>query len=34
MDNRETLTSSSGDATIKRHLFPEVVQKKLDKGSR
>jgi len=27
MDNRETLTPSSGDAIIKRHLFSEVVQK-------
>jgi hypothetical protein len=34
MDNRETLTPSSGDAIIKRHLFSEVAQKKLDKRAR
>jgi hypothetical protein len=34
MDNCETLNPSSGDAIIKRHLFFEVAQKKLDKGSR
>jgi len=34
MDNRENLNPSSGDTIIKRHLFSEVAQKKLDKGSR
>jgi hypothetical protein len=32
MDNRKTLTPSSGHATIKKHLFSEVAQKKLDEG--
>ena len=32
MDNRETLTPSSGDAIIKRHLFSEATQKKSDEG--
>lgn len=30
MDNRETLTASSGDAIIERHLLSEVAQKKLE----
>jgi hypothetical protein len=33
MDNRETLTPSSGDAIIKRHLFSVVAQKKLEERS-
>jgi hypothetical protein len=33
MDNRETLTPSSGDAIIKRHLFSEVAQKELEERS-
>jgi hypothetical protein len=33
MDNRETLTPSNGDAIIKRHLFSEVAQKKLEERS-
>jgi hypothetical protein len=34
MENRETLTPSSGEAILKRHLFSEVAQKKFDKGLR
>ena len=33
MDNREN-NPSSGDTIIKRHLFSELAQKKLEKGSR
>jgi len=33
MDNRETLTPSSGDAIIKRHLFSVVAQKKMEERS-
>jgi hypothetical protein len=34
MDDRQTLTPSSGNEILKKHLFSEVAQKKLDKGSR
>ena len=34
MDDRETLTPSSGNEILKEALFYEVAQKKLDKGSR